>query len=160
MARHARASRESVAYKEELYRAQAAQGEQLRVVKTRSRRRTLKMQHMVCIVFSMCVAGVLLYGQVRLTSITQQIGEKTEQLDALNNEYISLNAQQGKELSLSYVEEYAQNELGMVKLDNNATEYVEMNNPDRIEISTAKGGIGSAISGFVKSFSMILEYLS
>lgn len=101
----------------------------------------------------------MIYSHVNLTRLTNEVSIQQGVLDDLNSEYIALKARQDQALSLSYVEQYAQNTLGMVKLDTNQVEYVEMNNPDQIEVRETGVSLRSAMSGLAKSFTAVLEYL-
>ncbi|NCB28969.1 MAG: hypothetical protein EOM63_04320 [Clostridia bacterium] len=162
MARKPRASRESVAYREE-YAAvqQQAQSQPLRVVRPHAKRHmgVAQAQQLLCVALVLSIAGAILYSQMTLTRLTREVSQKESQVETLSSEYVSLKAQQDRTLSLSYIEQYAQNKLGMVKMDVNQIEYIEMANPDRIEVSRQNGSLHGAISGLVKSFNAILEYL-
>ncbi len=120
---------------------------------------TAQAQQLLCAVLVLSIAGVILYSQMTLTRLTREVSQKEGQVEMLDSEYVSLKAQQDRTLSLSYIERYAQNTLGMVKMDANQMEYIEMANPDRIEVSRQNGSLHGAVSGLVKSFNAILEYL-
>lgn len=162
MAKRVRASRESVAYQEDAYAvAPRKQQEPLRVVGSRRKKRTgaLRVQQLACFGLVLAIAGAILYSHMTLTRLTRQASTQEGALETLQSEYVALKAQQDRALSLSYVEDYARNSLGMVKMDNNQIEYIEMNNPDRIETAQETASLGGMMSGFVKSLSAILEYL-
>ncbi|MCB6366243.1 hypothetical protein LI291_08670 [Intestinibacillus massiliensis] len=157
-----------MAYQGDVYRAPAPQraGEALHVVqqpqvrpRRRSRVRALRLQQAACFTVVLAIAGVMIYSHVNLTRLTNEVSIQQGVLDDLNSEYIALKARQDQALSLSYVEQYAQNTLGMVKLDTNQVEYVEMNNPDQIEVRETGVSLRSAMSGLAKSFTAVLEYL-
>lgn len=165
MAKRPRASRESVAYQQE--NASAAPRRQppqpLRVVKSRPkkkrRRGALRLQQLMCFGIVLTISGTILYSQMTLTRLTDELEKKETAFDELQSETVSLRAQQDRALSLSYVEDYALNTLGMVKVDNNQAEYIEMNNPDRIEVSQPATSLGSVVSKFTSGMQAILEYL-
>lgn len=108
-------------------------------------------------VVSLCM--VLLYNQMHLTRLTKEIGEKQTELDELQSEYVSLKTQQEQALSISYVEEYAQDTLGMVKLDPSQIKYIELTNPEVTEVSNAGATLGDAVANLMRSFTAVLEYL-
>lgn len=159
------ASRESVAYQNEFYTSTAPQKhkqqEQLRVVSSRKKRRAraLRTQQLACFAIVLTIAGVILYSQMTLTSLTREASVKQSTLADLESEYVSLKTQQDRALSLGYVEDYAQNQLGMVKMDSSQIEYIEINNPDRIEATQPSSSLSGMVAGLSKSFSAILEYL-
>ncbi|MBS5704514.1 MAG: hypothetical protein KHW93_11885, partial [Butyricicoccus pullicaecorum] len=97
--------------------------------------------------------------QMHLTRLTKEIGEQQAALDELQSEYVSLKTQQEQALSISYVEEYAQDTLGMVKMDPSQVEYIEMTNPEVTEVSNAGATLGDAVANLMRSFTAVLEYL-
>lgn len=162
MARRVRASRESVAYQEDYAAApRREQQEPLRVVGTRKKKRhgALRAQQLACFGLVLAIAGAILYSHMTLTRLTREAAAQESALETLESEYVALKAQQDRALSLSYVEDYARNSLGMVKMDNNQIEYIEMNNPDRIEVAQETTSLSGMVSGLVRSFNAILEYL-
>lgn len=108
-------------------------------------------------VVALCMT--LLYNQMHLTRLTKEIGEQQAALDELQSEYVSLKTQQEQALSISYVEEYAQDTLGMVKMDPSQVEYIEMTNPEVTEVSNAGATLGDAVANLMRSFTAVLEYL-
>ena len=101
----------------------------------------------------------LLYHQMRLTKLTKDIGEKQASLETLQSEYVALKTRQEQTLSISYVEQYAQETLGMVKMDPAQVEYIELTNPEVTEVSNAKATLGDAVANLMRSFTAVLEYL-
>lgn len=113
------------------------------------------------VAFAVLLSGlcmVLLYNNMHLTSLTKQVGEEETKLKNLQSEYVSLKARQEQALSISYVEDYAQNTLGMVKLDPSQIEYIEMTNPEMTEVS-GTATLGDAVANLMRGFTAVLEYL-
>lgn len=108
-------------------------------------------------VVALCMT--LLYNQMHLTKLTKEIGEQKTTLENLQSEYVSLKTQQEQALSISYVEEYAQSTLGMVKMDPSQVEYIEMTNPEVTEVSNTGATLGDAVANLMRSFTAVLEYL-
>ena len=108
-------------------------------------------------VVALCMT--LLYNQMHLTRLTKEIGEQQAALDELQSEYVSLKTQQEQALSISYVEEYAQDTLGMVKMDPSQVEYIKKTNPEVTEVSNAGATLGDAVANLMRSFTAVLEYL-
>lgn len=109
------------------------------------------------VVVALCM--VLLYNQMHLTRLTKELGEQQNALETLQSEYVSLKTQQEQALSISYVEEYAQSTLGMVKMDPSQVEYIEMTNPEVTEVSNTGATLGDAVANLMRSFTAVLEYL-
>lgn len=101
----------------------------------------------------------LLYHQMHLTRLTKESGEQMAVLDELQSEYVSLRTRQEQALSISYVEEYAQKQLGMVKMDPSQIKYIEMTKAEMTEVSNAGTTLGDAVAGMMRSFTAVLEYL-
>lgn len=162
-------SRDSVAYDDEVYRLQKSRRQQsqeaLHVVRKqgktvrRTRRGVFPLQQLMCFALVLFVSGAMIYANVSLTRVTSELAIQQDMLEDLSSESIALKAEKDKSLSLSYVEQYAQNELGMVKLDTNQVEYVEMNNPDQIHVRQTGISVKSAMSGLAKGFNAIVEYI-
>ena len=62
-------------------------------------------------------------------------------------------------MNLGEVEEYAANELGMVKIDNSQIEYVELTNPDSVTVADSGISLDTLFAGLARSFSAIVEYI-
>ena len=105
-----------------------------------------------------CFCAMLLYSNMNVTRLTKEIGEQETALEQVQSEYVSLKARKEQTLSISYVENYAQNELGMVKMDPSQIEYIEMTKPEVTEVSdTTK--LGDAAANLMRGFTAVLEYL-
>ena len=113
------------------------------------------------VLFAVLVSGLcmaLLYNNMYLTSLTKEIGEKQTDLENLQSEYVSLKSRQEQALSIGYVEQYAQDKLGMVKLDPSQIEYIEMTNPEITE-GSGTATLGAAVANLMRGFTAVLEYL-
>lgn len=113
----------------------------------------------MCGVFFAGMCMGLLFSQMKLTQLTSQISQGEAALDELNSQYVSLKTKQEQSLSLTYVEDYAQNKLGMVRMDASQVEYVEMANPEITEVTPEESTVGEAVSSLMRSFTAVLEYL-
>ena len=99
----------------------------------------------------------MIYGRVELSSLyTQQANMQTE-LTQLTNENISLESELASKTGLTKVEEYAEKELGLQKLDKSQIEYVEVEKETVAEVVDSDDA-----NMFVKIkrwFSGVLEYI-
>ena len=68
---------------------------------------------------------LVVYNQVQLTELTEQINTATKQLAEAESVEIQLNMEASQEMDGAAVEEYAQNELGMSKVSNSQITYVD-----------------------------------
>lgn len=134
--------------------------------KTATRRRTsrskllriLSFPRVMAALALACFCIIMLYSNMQLTRLTKEIGEQKTALEQVQSEYVSLKARQEQTLSISYVENYAQNQLGMVKMDPSQIEYIEITKPEVTEVSdTTK--LGDAAANLMRGFTAVLEYL-
>lgn len=103
--------------------------------------------------------SALLYGRIKVDELDRQIQRKNNELKAAQSENVRLNTTLDSMISLKNVEEYAQNNLGMVKMDNHQIEYIDLSGEDKASVSgekTVKKESGK------KSFlsSKFMEYMS
>lgn len=80
------------------------------------------------------MAALLISSYMRLTIMTDELSGLSRELDDLKNEEVILQKQYEERYTLSEIETYAVEQLGMVKLEGNMTEYIELSNPDTITI--------------------------
>ena len=60
---------------------------------------------------------------------------------------------------LERINAYAENVLGLVKLDRSQEEYLELQKNDQVQVNEGSSGVEKLASSFVKSFSAILSFL-
>ena len=76
----------------------------------------------VAIVMAGAVGTVV--GYIQVTDLTKKVEDKQAQLAQLESECTSLKAKKENSVDLSQVENYAENVLGLVKLDRSQEEYL------------------------------------
>lgn len=105
----------------------------------------------------MAMFFAMLYGKVETNRLFGETTELKEQLETLESENIALAAEYESRTSLKNVEEYAQNTLGLTKLDKSQIEYVEFEGNTVIEVvETEKKNIFVIIRNWISN---IYEYL-
>ncbi len=80
------------------------------------------------------VTSMLIYNNVRISEINTEIRMQQQEYDILVNEGIRLNMELESGASLSKVEEYASNVLGMVKMEKSQMQYIELTDGTTVEI--------------------------
>lgn len=115
----------------------------------------------VLLVMSMasCLFG-LIYSYTNLTVLTKEISTLSSELNVLQSQEISLNAQIDQMFNLEYVEDYAINNLGMIKLDQNQIEQVHIQNIDFIETYETTSVKDVILSQVKNIFASMWEYIS
>lgn len=99
----------------------------------------------------------MIYGRVELSSLYTEQSQLQDELAQLQNENVSLESELAQKTGLTKVEEYAENELGLKKLDKSQIEYVEVEKETVAEVVTQED-----TNIFVKIkrwFSDVLEYI-
>lgn len=125
------------------------------------RRRDRIRKLIIAAVFAVFLVGAVgtVVGYIQVTDLTKQVEEKNTQLAQLKSEYISLKTKKENSVDLSEVETYAENVLGLVKLDRSQEEYLELQKNDQVQVNEGSSGVEKLASSFVKSFSAILSFL-
>ena len=103
------------------------------------------------------LAALLISNYMTLTILTDDLSTLTGDLEDLKNEEIILQKQYDQRYILNDIETYAVNNLGMVKLESNMMEYVELSNPDTITVIDPYED--SKVSGFFEKLSERLKEL-
>ena len=107
------------------------------------------------VVFAMVFA--MLYGKVETNRLFNEATRLEAELKALESENISLAAEYESKTSLRNVEDYAQNVLGLQKLDKSQIQYVEFEGDTVCEVVEAeKENIFVIIKNW---FANLCEYL-
>ena len=138
-------------------RKMARKKERARIRRSRERIRKLVIAAMIAIVMAGAVGTVV--GYIQVTDLTKKVEDKQAQLAQLESERTSLKAKKENSLDLSQVENYAENVLGLVKLDRSQEEYLELQKNDQVQVNEGSSGVEKLASSFVKSFSAILSFL-
>ena len=112
------------------------------------------------------VALVIVSGYMQLAAVNLENAKMRQEITRLKDEQNALNAKKEQMYNLSYVEDYAENKLGMVKLDKSQVHYMEMDSGSHMVLAAAAPGGDTATRGadlmsrLAQSFSAVLEYLS
>ena len=112
------------------------------------------------------VALAIVAGYMQLAAINLENAKMRQEIASLKDDQNALNAKKEQMYNLSYVEDYAENVLGMVKLDKSQVHYMEMDTGDRMILAgtasasdTAEASAG-LLSRLAQTFSAVLEYLN
>jgi cell division protein FtsL len=86
------------------------------------------------------MVGSMVYGQVQLTELTDQLNTNTKILNEEQSVYTQLKMKSDSQLSLETVENYATQKLGMQKIQQNQIEPIELSKGDRTKVVKAADG--------------------
>ena len=107
------------------------------------------------------VLAVIVFSYMKVAELTVQNDRLRSDISTLKSRENTLIAKKEQLYTLSFVEEYAKSQLGMVKLDRSSIKYLELQNPERMVVSQQSEDSGStAIAALSRSFSAVLEYLN
>ena len=166
------ATRESVAYQRsempDLSRFDTRR-RQLRVVentpakqkqaKTAKKRALVTPLRAAAVIMMAALCLAMVYSHMQLTELTSEISAREATLAELQSTTVSLTTKREETYSTAYIEDYAQNVLGMVKVDASQMEYVELSNPEKIEVTGTGASVSGAVGSLVRGFTAVLEYL-
>ncbi|MGN1014236.1 MAG: hypothetical protein ACI4PM_02635 [Butyricicoccus sp.] len=110
-----------------------------------------------CIIMGLAAASVMQH--ITKTQLVNEVNSKQKMVSDLESEYTSLKAQQESSMTLAEIEDYAENVLGLVQLDRSQEEYLSVEKPDSVEVSSGSSGMSKLVSNVVKSFNAILSFL-
>jgi len=102
------------------------------------------------------VVGTMVYGQVQLTELTDQLNSMNKTLSENQSVYTQLKMKSDSQLSLETVENYATEKLGMTKIEQNQIEPVELSKGDKTQV--VQSGVDQ--SWLTSLWSSILQMLS
>lgn len=117
------------------------QQERRKAKKAKVRRHPLRTMAAVLacgIMFS--TVTMVIFNQVQLTELTEEINQTTQQLQEAESLEIQLNMEASQEMDGAAVEDYAQNELGMSKIVSGQVTYVDSVGEDQGTVVREAGG--------------------
>ena len=116
---------------------------------------------MLACVFAVALTIVASYMQ--LAAVNLENAKLRQEIAKLESEENALNAKKEQIYNLAFVEDYARNELGMVKMDKSQVHYLEMDSGDRMvlaEASMTDHSGADLLERRSQAFSTVLEYLN
>lgn len=108
----------------------------------------------ICIFIMLSLASIMI-GNIRITQLNDKITSAQKTLDTAKSEQVYLNSQLESRMSMTKVEDYAINKLGLVKIQPYQIQYVHLKNTDNVEITDN----AADVENFFKNlFYDIMEY--
>ncbi len=103
--------------------------------------------------------SALLYGRMKADELDRQIQSKKNELSVAQSENVRLSMKLDSMISLKNVEDYAQNNLGMVKMESHQIEYIDLSGEDKAVVSGNKSK-KSESKNKASFISRLKEYMS
>lgn len=100
--------------------------------------------------------GAVIYGKVENASVYARVTEQTNAVEMLESENVRMQSELEKKTALKSVESYAENVLGMQKLDKSQIEYVSVSNGSEADIPETEDNIFVRVKN---AFSDFMEYI-
>ena len=100
--------------------------------------------------------GAVIYGKVENAAIHAEITSQTKQLEMLASENVRMQSEIEEKTALKSIEAYAEDVLGMQKLDKYQIEYVNISNGSVVDIPESEDNIFIRIKNTLTDF---LEYI-
>lgn len=80
------------------------------------------------------IVGTIVYGQVQLTELTEQLNSASKTLDESKSVYTQYKMKSDSQFSLQAVESYATDKLGMKKVEQSQVEPIELSSGDKTQV--------------------------
>lgn len=126
-------------------------------------RQVARVPYLKYAAIGLCVFTVLLAILSSYTAITElayQNSDLRHQIETLEGENKGLQAKKEQMYNLTFVEQYAQSELGMVKMEQSDISYVDLSNPETMLVGSGETNAAPAwlttLSGYLQA---VVEYL-
>ncbi|NLP26637.1 MAG: hypothetical protein GX365_04740 [Clostridiales bacterium] len=107
-------------------------------------------------IFALSLLFLVIYGKVETSTIYKEVSEANRQLEELQSEKNRMQVEIEAEMSLKNVEDYAENVLGLKKLDKSQIEYIQIQTDDVVEIPEEEENIFIKIKN---TFNEFMEYI-
>ncbi len=137
------ARNDNLAYDVSITANPAAEREQQQAqVKMRkpTQRHHISIQRAVLLMAGALIAcGILLASQVQLTKVNDNLSEATAELTLLQSSGSVLDAELQARLSITNIDDYAVNTLGLVKADSSQYEYVNYSHQSKVVAAEGSG---------------------
>ncbi len=117
-------------------------------------------KYAVMVVCVLLAALSVIYGHMRLNELISQNDKLKAELADLQSQGDILDTKKDQKYNLTYVEQRAKSELGMVKLDKSSIQYVEIPNPEMTTVTPGESVTSELLSSVGESLSVVVEYLN
>lgn len=110
----------------------------------------------ICGIVVTVLLFVMIYGKVQVSALYTQISTEKSVVDILESENVRMQSEIEGNMSLKNVESYAEDVLGLKKLDKSQIVYIQIQNEDVVQVVESESNIFVKIK---EKFNSIIEYL-
>ena len=109
---------------------------QLNAEMKRSRAVAIRIGAIAAVIF--IALGFHIFFQVQVNELDQELADLNQQISVIESDNTRRNMELGANVSLDKVDQYARNELGMVKISDYQVNYIKLSDQDAVEVSGGK----------------------
>lgn len=102
-------------------------------------------------ILAVVLLGSVIYTLDRRNTIYNKVSSKNNELTLMEAENVRLQSELESKMTAKNVEDYAENVLGMQKIDSSQIEYIKIQTDDVVNIPEPKESIGTKIKNFFES---------
>ena len=106
-------------------------------------------------VLAAALLGIVIYSFDRRNTVYHKVSALQSELNLAQAENVRLQSELDSKMSAKNVEDYAENVLGMKKIDSSQIKYIEIQTDDVVNIPEQEEGLGAKIKSF---FDSCVEY--
>lgn len=153
----------NAAYNFEMFEPQKQRTEpQIKVIHNQKHRKIQNRNFMLRVLTYAAIFLVgmisILFNQIAITEVTNQVSEKTKELETLQNEYRMLQNEMESSVALANIETIVTRDMGMVKLDESQITYVNLSEGDaKVVPNDSDAGFFSKTKNSIRN---LVEYIS
>jgi len=127
-----------------------------KIIRPTPKKKSINLGIAVCGLVVTILLFVMIYGKVQVSALYTQISNEKQVVDLLESENVRMQSQIEGNMSLKNVESYAENVLGLKKLDKSQIVYIQIQNEDVVQVIETEENIFVKIK---EKFNTIVEYL-
>lgn len=109
---------------------------QLRAETRRSRAAAVRIVAIATVLFM--ALGLQIYSRVQVDELDQKLTDINQKISVIESDNTRRNMELNASVSLERVDQYARNELGMVKISDYQVNYIRLSEEDAVEVSGGK----------------------
>lgn len=125
---------------------------QLRSARRKNTNYLTLTRNLAVVALILCLSTYMVYGQVQLSELNDQVSSATTELEQLQSVGIQLEMKAQSDMNIDEIEEYVTSELNMRKVNSEEITYVNVGKDDVGEIVVSDGeGIDGLLDGIWKA---------
>lgn len=127
-----------------------------RLHRPRQSKKTNPIVVFVCGLVVTVLLFVMIYGKVQVSALYTQISDEKSVVDILESENVRMQSEIEGNMSLKNVESYAEDVLGLKKLEKSQIVYIQIQSEDVVQVVESESNVFVKIK---EKFNSLVEYL-